>query len=118
MLDSTDVRCIQHISEDLFLVGTVRALYSIDMRNQNAQNKITTGCFISLKKLKENTFLARSVDHLIIVHNLQPLVILDSACGFASPDNLQVYHDQNKVSIVAIENIGRKTKAVVLEMSK
>ena len=50
---------------------------------------IMGGWFTSIKKVTDNTLIVRSKEQLIVVHKLQPFIILDSPGGWGFTDNLQ-----------------------------
>ena len=70
LLNGSDVKCIQRITDDTFIVGTDKKLLIMNMDTMTAVRDIIDGDFRSIKRLTHNTFIVKSNSHLIVVNDL------------------------------------------------
>ena len=67
--------------------------------------KVMDGWFKSIERISDTIFLARSNNHLVVVNQLQPYIILDSKAFGGYPDCMQVYLDDEQATVVFFENL-------------
>ena len=75
------------------------------MNDMTVFSEVMDDWFKSIERISDTIFLARSNEHLVVINQLQPYIILDSVAYGGYPDSMHVYLDDEQATVVFFENL-------------
>ena len=98
--------CASRISDDRLIIGTDDKLLVYNTATKNITHTLTSGRFMSIRKVTDNSFIAIDSDRILLIHQSDTFII-SLVNGWVTTDGLQVnVVSGHQIQITYVDNNG------------